>query len=200
MQLPLLVDKLSSYLDAPGVTHENLLQVGNTCEFGIPDLVEGLWKRLKPDRFFGEQLQQRKYEKPVHQAMLGMVINRCLHPYSKRATEEWWSQAVYFPPADELELHHYDRGMDFLLDTQPELEMALYAHYRQLHDQSPEMVFSDTPVVTSKRTPTTMKRHCGTMGIVETIVPTVVRSWWAWRWIRRDYRWSVTSSLATGRT
>jgi len=131
-QLQNLVDRLSSYLDNPGVTSDNLLQVGETYEFGIAYLVQGIWKTLKLDRFFGEQLKQRRYEKPVHQAILGMVINRCQHPYSKRATNEWLSQEVYFPPAQELELHHYYRGMDFLLDTGQELEMALYDHYTQV--------------------------------------------------------------------
>jgi transposase len=139
-QIQNLVDRLSSYLDNPGVTSDDLIQVGKTYEFGIPYLIQGVWKTLKLDRFFTEQLNQRKYEKPVHQAILGMVINRCQHPYSKRATEEWLSQEVYFPPAQELELHNYYRGMDFLLDTGQELEMALYDHYSQLHDRTPEMV------------------------------------------------------------
>jgi transposase len=34
--------------------------------------------------------------------------------------------------------------MDFLLDTGYELEMALYDHYSQFHDRTPEMVFYDT--------------------------------------------------------
>lgn len=143
-QLQNLVDRLSSYLDNPSVTSDNLLQVGKTYEFGIPYLVQGVWKTLKLDRFFAEQLKQRRYEKAVHQAILGMVINRCQHPYSKRATEEWLSHEVYFPPAQELELHHYYRGMDFLLDTGHELEMALYDHYSRLHARTPEMVFYDT--------------------------------------------------------
>lgn len=143
-QLQNLVDKLSSYLDNPGVTPDNLIQVGKTYEFGIPYLVQGVWKTLKLDRFFAEQLKQRRYEKPVHQAILGLVISRCQHPYSKRATDEWLSQEVYFPPAQDLDLHHYYRSMDFLLDTGHELEMALYDHYSQLQDRTPEMVFYDT--------------------------------------------------------
>ena len=99
-----LVDKLSSYLDEPKVTEDDLLRVGRTLEFGIPYLVEGVWKMLKLDRFFLDELNNRKYEKPVHQAILGMVINRCQHPYSKRSTDEWLSKEVYFSPAKELEL------------------------------------------------------------------------------------------------
>ncbi len=139
-----LVDKLSSYLDEPKVAPEDLLKVGRTLEFGIPYLVQGVWKTLKLDRFFQEELKRRKYEKPVHQAILGMVMNRCQHPYSKRSTVDWLSKEVYFPPAKELELQHYYRGMDFFLDTGQELEMALYDHYSHLVNQSTEMVFYDT--------------------------------------------------------
>ena len=139
-----LVDKLSSYLDEPKVTPDDLLKVGRTLEFGIPYLVEGVWKILKLDSFFLEELTKRKYEKPVHQAILGMVINRCQHPYSKRSTDEWLSKEVYFPPAKELELHHYYRGMDFLLSTGQDLELALYDHYRQLSGRATDMVFYDT--------------------------------------------------------
>jgi transposase len=139
-----LVDQLSSYLDEPKVTSDGLLKVGETLEFGIPYLVKGVWKRLKLDGFFQEELKKRKYEKPVHQAILGMVINRCQHPYSKRSTEEWLSKEVYFPPAKELELQHYYRGMDFLLDTGRDLELALYDHYSQLFDRTTDMVFYDT--------------------------------------------------------
>lgn len=143
-QIQNLVDKLSSYLDEPEVTTDNLLKVGEILEFGVPYLVEGVWKTLRLDRFFCEQLKKRKYEKPVHQAILGMVMNRCQHPYSKRATDEWLSREVYFPPAKELELQHYYRGMDFLMDTGQELELALYDHYSRLFNRTTEMVFYDT--------------------------------------------------------
>jgi len=86
-----LVDNLSSYLDEPKVTPDNLLKVGEALEFRIPYLMEGVWKILKLNRFFYGQLKRRKYEKPVHQAILGIVMNRHQHPYSKRATEEWLS-------------------------------------------------------------------------------------------------------------
>ena len=64
-----LVDQLSSYLDEPKVASDGLLKVGETLEFGIPYLVEGVWKILKLDGFFQEELKKRKYEKPVHQAL-----------------------------------------------------------------------------------------------------------------------------------
>ena len=50
-----LVDKLSSYLDEPRVKPDDLLKLGRTLEFGIPYLVEGVWKKLKLDRFFKEE-------------------------------------------------------------------------------------------------------------------------------------------------
>lgn len=143
-QIQNLVDKLSSYLDEPKITPDDLLKVGETLEFGIPYLVEGIWKTLRLDRFFYEQLKKRKYEKPVHQAILGMVMNRCQHPYSKRATDEWLSRDVYFPPAKELELQHYYRGMDFLLDTGQDLELALYDYYSHMFNRTTDMVFYDT--------------------------------------------------------
>ena len=139
-----LVDQLSSYLDEPKVTSDGLLKLGKTLEFGIPYLVEGVWKTLKLDGFFQEELRKRKYEKPVHEAILGMVVNRCQHPYSKRSTEEWLSGEVYFPPAKELELQHYYRGMDFLLDTGRDSELALYDHYSRLFNRTTDMVFYDT--------------------------------------------------------
>jgi len=143
-QIQNLVDKLSTYLDEPKVTPDDLLKVGKTLEFGVPYLVQGVWKTLRLDRFFAEQLKKRKYEKPVHQAILGMVMNRCQHPYSKRATDEWLSGDVYFPPAKELELQHYYRGMDFLLYTGQDLELALYDHYSRLFNRTTDMVFYDT--------------------------------------------------------
>jgi len=81
-QIQNLVDKLSTYLDEPKVTPDDVLRLGETLEFGVPYLVKGVWKVLRLDRFFIEQLKRRKYEKPVHQAILGMVMNRCQHPYS----------------------------------------------------------------------------------------------------------------------
>ena len=139
-----LVDKLSSYLDEPRVKPDDLLKVGRTLEFGIPYLVEGVWKNLKLDHFFQDELKRRRYEKPVHQAILGMVMNRCQHPYSKRSTDEWLSKEAYFPPSEELELQHYYRAMDFLLDTGQELELALYEHYRQLSGKTTDMAVSYT--------------------------------------------------------
>lgn len=143
-QLRNLVEKLSSYLDEPIASPNDLLKIGRTLEFGIPYLVEQVWKQLKCPQFFREQLAFRRYEKPLHQAILGLVINRCQQPYSKRSAEKWLNEEVYFPLADELKLHHYYRAMDFLLACDTELEMALYDHYSQLYDRKPELVFYDT--------------------------------------------------------
>jgi hypothetical protein len=57
----------------------------------------------------------------------------------KRSTDEWLSKEAYFPPVEELELQHYYRAMDFLLDTDQELERALYEHYRQLSGMTTDM-------------------------------------------------------------
>jgi hypothetical protein len=59
-----LVDKLSSYLDEPRVKPDDLPKVGRALEFGIPYLVESVWKKLKLYRFSGGT-EERRYEKPM---------------------------------------------------------------------------------------------------------------------------------------
>ena len=143
-QIANLVEKLSSYLDEPSIALDDRLKVGKILGFGIASVVQGVWKSLKLDQFFASQLKQRKYEKTVHQAIIGMVINRCQQPESKRVIHQWLSEEVYFPAAQQLTLENYYQAMDFLRDTGQDLELALYDHYAQPGETQPELVFYDT--------------------------------------------------------
>ena len=80
----------------------------------------------------------------VEQAIFGMVLNRLLHPDSKLGTYEWLKEKVYWPPFEELELHHLYRALDFLEERIKTVEEALFLKDRDLFGLEVDLVFFDT--------------------------------------------------------
>lgn len=121
-----IAEKLMSYLKAETVDHAEGLNIGETKEFGILYLVENIWKKLKLDAFFKQELKKHQFEAPIERAMIGMIFNRCQNPKSKRSTDEWLKEETFFQSGKELQLQHFYRALDFLELHHEELEEALY--------------------------------------------------------------------------
>jgi transposase len=136
--------KLLSYLQEEPLDAPQGVAVGQAKEFGLLYLLENLWKKLKIDRFFRQQLKNHKYEMPVERAILSMIFNRCQEPKSKLSTYEWLQEETFFSTQTQLQLQHLYRALDFLQAHHDELEEALYFRLCNLYNREVDLIFFDT--------------------------------------------------------
>ena len=87
--------------------------------YGAIYVVEAIWRELGIDKVIGDLTRRHGTHQPFERALFAMVANRALEPYSKLyCWEQWLREEVFLPGAEELELQHLYRAMDFLEDAQ----------------------------------------------------------------------------------
>ena len=106
-----------------------------------------LWKAFGLKEFFEKKLQERRFEIPVEVAIFAMVAGRALAPDSKLSTYHWIKEEVYFPEGEGLELHHFYRAMDFLVEVGGGLEEELFKRLAYLFNLRVDLIFFDTTSV-----------------------------------------------------
>jgi hypothetical protein len=123
------------------------LHIISATVYGPVALLAGLWQRLGLDKFFSRLLEWKGYSTPLARAILVMVINRCLAPASKRDNLRWCKEEIFFPGAEEIELQHLYRAMDFLYTNQEEVEREIYFRTANLFNLDVDLIFYDTTSV-----------------------------------------------------
>lgn len=112
-------------------------------EYGSVYVLEKLWDELELTKIMEKHLKHHNYEFDVIAAIKAMVFNRALDGDSKRSTSEWMKKDVYLPEAEELELHHLYRALDFLVDHKSEIEGEIYDNLKDLFNLNVTVVFYD---------------------------------------------------------
>ncbi|MCF8002052.1 MAG: hypothetical protein K9K76_09370, partial [Halanaerobiales bacterium] len=115
--------------------------------YGDVFVMEKLWAELKLDQILNTLLQQHEYEFDVISALKTMVFNRAINALSKLSTYDWLQNDVYFPAADDLDLHHLYRCLDFLIEHKDEIEAKIYDHLKNLFSLDVTVVFYDCSLV-----------------------------------------------------
>ncbi|MCF8001543.1 MAG: IS1634 family transposase [Halanaerobiales bacterium] len=115
--------------------------------YGDVFVMEKLWAELKLDQILNTLLQQHEYEFDVISALKAMVFNRAINALSKLSTYDWLQNDVYFPAADNLDLHHLYRGLDFLIEHKDEIEAKIYDNLKNLFSLDVTVVFYDCSLV-----------------------------------------------------
>ena len=81
-------------------------------------LLRGLWERLQIGACITKALEDRSFSAPIEEGLFALTANRALAPMSKLAVEEWVEKDVYLGNHNQLQVQHFYRGMDFLLQHQ----------------------------------------------------------------------------------
>jgi len=148
-----LRERLTAYLEAEGGGRggAGVINLTDTWDFGGPHLLDGLWRKLGLDRFFGEALRARRFEAPAERALPAMVAQRALAPDSKLAGSRWAGGRAWIPGLErgggELEVQHFYRGMDFPAEAMGELREHLYFQLTDLLNADVSVLFYDTTSV-----------------------------------------------------
>jgi len=102
-----------------------------------------LWEELGLSGTFERLIGAAGVETDFEEATFAMVLNRLLDPMSKLRVSEW-VKTIYRPEWEKLELHHFYRALDFLVEHKAEIEQALYARVWDLFSLNLDLVLWDT--------------------------------------------------------
>lgn len=111
---------------------------------GGAHLLKGLWQRLNIDDCLKKALDQRSFTAPVAEALFAMVANRALAPSSKLAIEQWAAEEVYLGDHPELQVQHFYRAMDFLLEHGEAIQKEVFWSTANLLNLTVDLIFFDT--------------------------------------------------------
>ncbi|ODA38709.1 IS1634 family transposase [Desulfosporosinus sp. BG] len=107
-------------------------------------LLDGLWKRIGIDKLLAKRLKNREFRTEMERIILAMVANRALAPSSKLGLEEWISKKVMLPGLNDLDVQHCYRAMDFLLESEEEIQHEVFKAVSDLFNLEVDLLFFDT--------------------------------------------------------
>lgn len=149
-QLRRLKEQCEAYLP-PDEQADGDFEITDTWQLGGPHLLDGLWRELELDEFFGQALADREFETEVERAIFAMTCQRALSPGSKLAGARWAGETAWIPGLEdggrELEVQHLYRAMDFLAEEMPDLRDHLYFQITDLLNGDVSVIFYDTTSV-----------------------------------------------------
>ena len=130
-------------LQAKRSGHESL-EFLNSRSAGGCYLLKALWDRLNIGRCLAKAIDSRNFTAPIENALFAMVANRALAPSSKLAIEQWAANEVYLGDEDALQVQHFYRAMDFLLENADALQKEVFWSTASLLNLTVDLIFFDT--------------------------------------------------------
>jgi transposase len=107
-------------------------------------LLKSLWDRLNIGTRLKKALDSRSFTAPIEKALFAMVANRALAPSSKLAIEQWAANEVYLGSDDQLQVQHFYRAMDFLLEHEQTIQNEVFWSTASLLNLTVDLIFFDT--------------------------------------------------------
>ena len=111
---------------------------------GVPWLLDSLWSRLGIKKTLDHLLSGREYGTAVERLVFSMVCNRAMAPSSKLAMEDWVRDEVYIKCLPDVEVHQLYRAMDFLLESEAEVQRGVFSAVANLFNLEVDVIFFDT--------------------------------------------------------
>ncbi|RLB95528.1 MAG: IS1634 family transposase [Deltaproteobacteria bacterium] len=107
-------------------------------------LLRVLWERLDIGGYLSVAVKDRAFTTLVQEALFAVVANRALSPLSKLAIEQWVSEEVYLGHDEQLQVQHFYRAMDFLLEHAEEIQDEVFRATASLLNLTVDLIFFDT--------------------------------------------------------
>jgi len=139
-----LAHNILSYLNTDADVLDEESEILYSKPMGTSHLVRGILEKLGIVPVLHRLLKRRRYESPVKEAIVGMILNRLVYPSSKWAANDWLKEKIFYPPASYLKPHHYYRALDFLEESKDGVEEELFWQTRDLLNRQVDLVFYDT--------------------------------------------------------
>lgn len=143
-----LVKSLCRFLDPEDEirfkTNRDDLKFLKTRPSGGAYLLRQLWNRLNLDSRLEIALKDRSFTTPIKEALFAMVANRALAPSSKLAIEQWAAEDVFLGNEEDLQVQHFYRAMDFLLEHAEDIQKEVFWSTANLLNLTVDLIFFDT--------------------------------------------------------
>lgn len=143
-----LVKSMSRFLDPEDslqLEHrDEQLKIISSRPAGGAHLLKELWKRLHIDECMKKAVDGRSFTAPIADAIFAMVANRALAPSSKLAIEQWAAEEVYLGEHDALQVQHFYRAMDLLLEHEEDIQRQVFWATASLLNLTVDLIFFDT--------------------------------------------------------
>jgi transposase len=124
--------------------HQGPVDLLSSRSAGGALVLKGIWKRLRIDKALSQAMKSREFTAPIGDAIFAMVANRALNPSSKLAIEEWANQKVDLDLTQPLQVQHFYRGMDLLLENAELVQKKVFEATASLLNLIVDVVFFDT--------------------------------------------------------
>jgi hypothetical protein len=144
-----LVRSISRFL-APGeqlaAAASEELRFLESRPFGGGYVLDALWRRLGIEAALIRLARRRRVTPAVGQLLFALVCNRALAPASKRAALEWAHGDVHLPGVGALgsDPQVFYRAMDFLLDSDEEIQREVFFSVANLLNLEVDVIFFDS--------------------------------------------------------
>lgn len=119
-------------------------QYKKSWQAGGPLVLRAIWHRLHIKEALNKALKGRNFTTEVEKAIFAMVANRALAPSSKLHIEKWAKDAVALGNTEPLQVHHFYRGMDFLLEHSEAIQKEVFWTTANLLNLQVDLLFFDT--------------------------------------------------------
>jgi hypothetical protein len=143
-----LIKSMSRFLDPEDSARieqgEDSLKIISSRAAGGAYLLKSLWKRLGLDACITKIIASRAHTAPVADALFAMVANRALAPSSKLAIEQWAAEEVYLGDHRPLQVQHFYRAMDVLLEHEEAVQKEVFWSTATLLNLTVDLIFFDT--------------------------------------------------------
>lgn len=124
--------------------HQGPVDLQSSRSAGGALVLKGIWKQLRIDRALSQAMKSREFTAPIGEAIFAMVANRALNPSSKLAIEDWANQKVDLDLTQPLQVQHFYRGMDLLLENAELVQKKVFEATASLLNLVVDVVFFDT--------------------------------------------------------
>ena len=144
-----LIKSMSRFLDPEDAIKaqgeaDALAQYKRSWQAGGPLVLRAIWHRLHIKEALNKALKGRNFTTEVEKAIFAMVANRALAPSSKLHIEKWAKDAVALGNTEPLQVHHFYRGMDFLLEHSEAIQKEVFWTTANLLNLQVDLLFFDT--------------------------------------------------------
>ena len=97
-------------------------KIKRSKEYGVVIVFRRIWEELGYERILKKYLTRTEKQFNAVEAILAMVINRLVAPFSKRKIHKW-KEKVYEPRWKEFKISDLSRALDFLVENKEESEV-----------------------------------------------------------------------------
>ena len=143
-----LVKSLNRLLDPQDVIRQernnDRLRFERSRRAGGAYLLRALWNKLGIDACLKKAARGRSFSAPIREAVFAMVANRALAPSSKLAMEQWAEDHVWLGTQEKLQVQHFYRAMDFLLEQGEDIQREVFWATAGLLNLTVDLIFFDT--------------------------------------------------------